>query len=66
MRAFLLASATAATLVGLSAMMSASHGPVVPRRLAWRMTVMAPADQQPSQVLISLLGDPPHALLATG
>jgi hypothetical protein len=30
-------------LVGLSAMIPASHGSVVPRRLAWRMTVMAPA-----------------------
>ncbi len=33
-RAFLLASATAATLVGLLAIMWASHGSVVPRRLA--------------------------------
>ncbi len=43
MRAILLASATAATLVGRRAMRSASHGRlVVPRRLAWRMTSKPP------------------------
>ncbi len=44
MRAILLASATAATLVGLRARISATHGRfVAPRRLACRMIVMAPA-----------------------
>ena len=38
--ASLLATATAATLVGLQAMSSASHGFAVPRRLAWRITLI--------------------------
>ena len=42
MRAILLASATAATLVGFRAIRSRSHSTCVPRRLAYWMTVIAP------------------------
>ena len=42
-RAILLASATAATLIGRVAMRRASHGRFVPRCRAYRMTAIAPA-----------------------
>ena len=63
MRAILLASATAATLVGLRSIKRASHG-----RLA-EYTRVAGAEgalQQPAQVAIALLGYAPETLLAAG
>src|SRR5215469_6128587 len=66
MRAILLASATAATLIGRRSIRRASHSRFVPCWRAYRMTAMAPGDEQPAQMSIALLRDAAQSLFAAG
>ena len=66
MRAILLASSTAATLRGRRSIRHASHGIDAGSLPSGRADHRhGTGDQQPSQILVHLLGYPPHALLAS-
>src|SRR5262249_49798094 len=66
MRAILLASATAATLIGRRSIRRASQGRFVPCWRAYRMTAIAPATSRPPQWRLPRLEVPAESLFAPG
>jgi hypothetical protein len=64
MRAILLATATATSLAGFLASSLVIQGCFCGCCRAFRTTAVAPDDEQPSEIAISLLGDTASPLLA--